>query len=720
MSRIERNPEALSVLRALGGNVDALTLLRAHVALTEGETRPQQEQMVDDFSNALRHKHPMFVQAGTGCGKSFAYTFSLAATPLRAVIATATNQLSEQLIQSDIPAAAETVAKTGKTLTFASLKGRSQYLCLAKADGLNQLSKIEEDQFGDALFEPVDSQRQEDASEVRQLLDWAKTTGTGDRSEAPASNNRAWGQVSTDTANCPGAKNCPFGDRCWAELARAKAAKAQIVVTNHALLAQEFRLAVNGVVDTAIFGARDVIVLDEAHDFPDAITSALTKVVDPRTIRRLGKQASALLGPPDTGREFSELFRESADNLNAAFASLDRGALTALPQPVAAHVRKTVQELITLRASLMAENDRALQAHKPARALRATMLQAQVDDVLDNLAKVLGPAQGMVLWSNAPREGDRDPVYLLLAAPLETGAFIQNALQGRNLLATSATLSLAGDYAPLFNAFGVANKHGWFSDAGSPFNYPKQAMLYVPPPPFPEPVGKERLEHTEAVLKETVKLVKAAGGRTLALFTTTNGAQRAAEELRYRFPGLNVLAHGDAPAELLVKEFAADEHSVLCATMGLWQGVSVPGPSCSLVIIDKIPFPPIDDVLTNARRELVDSQGRDGFREVFLATAATALAQAAGRLIRTTSDKGVVAILDPRLHTKRYGKDLLLTIPDFSLHTDLKAVTDALARLTGGMPSHVPVNSKGPKPKKRAPVKRAAKTRKIGAKKKAN
>ena len=216
-------------------------------------------------------------------------------------------------------------------------------------------------------------------------------------------------------------------------------------------------------------------------------------------------------------------------------------------------------------------------------------------------------------------------------------------------------------------------------DVGSPFDYEKQAILYIPND-IPEPVGKERAEHTASVLDELTELVEAAGGRTLALFTTTAAARNAADHLRQKTKHV-ILEHGELPPAVLAEEFADDEHSVLCATMGMWAGLNVVGSACSLVVIDKIPFAPMDDPLSAARRANVDAHGGNGFTEVFVNHAALMLTQGAGRLIRHREDRGVVAILDPRIHTRGYGQSIVRTLPPMWRTTDRDLVLAALRRL---------------------------------------
>lgn len=714
MANSDQNPaednldsQALAVQRALGGKIAGLDLLRAHVTESGGESRPQQETMVAAVAESIANRHPLLAQAGTGTGKSLAYLFPLAASGKRGIIATATNQLSEQLIRHDLPQVAETMSASGKDLTFALLKGRNNYACQAKISEIENLNNLgaayaSNESPSDRLFEVEESpgdvsamkrkQAKADAGEVGKLVEWSKGTESGDRSDAPPVPDRIWLQVSTNSADCPGAGSCPFGDTCFTEAARQRAKASQIVVTNHALLAQDVRTSISDNMSSAaqagaggVFGKHDVVIVDEAHDLPDALTGALSTEVDPRAIGKfLSKAAKYIFDETATADQESQATaqaRNDIEHLSDLMESLPTGALESLPESVMTMLNAVTTRMITIGRLLAKASADATKAEKPKRAAAINTLAEQADSIAAELVEARTLAPGRVRWLDQRRPED-PPV--LRTAPLEVGEPLNKALEGRTFIATSATLTVGGDFTPIQRTLGMDSKDVETLDVGSPFDYPKQGMLYIPKAPFPEPVGKDRADHTEAVLNETLALVTASGGRALVLFTTTAGAQRAAAHLREHLPHLNVFAHGESPADVLVRQFAEDETSVLCATMGLWQGTNVPGPSCSLVIIDKVGFAPVDDVLTAARRALADSRRRDGFTEVIVAQAATSLAQAAGRLIRTTSDRGVVAILDPRIHSKGYGRVLLRSLPDFGLFTDKDKVVGALERLTGG------------------------------------
>lgn len=695
--------------RKSDGRLSASDLLDAHVDRTGGEPRPQQHIMLTAVEEAIEKNDHLIVQAGTGTGKSLAYIFAALAQGKRVVVATATNQLSEQLINHDIPeaiATLETIAdtKTGR-VSAGMVKGRNNYVCQAKLHELIELDG-RDPQHGETsadqpeplfdITEPIPSNSRGAAAAMRKLTRWAQKTRTGDRTEAPPVSDKLWAQVSTTSRDCPGATKCPFGETCFTEKSRKIARAANIVVTNHAFLAQDMKAAIENTTadsdpedpDThrSVLGSHDVVVIDEAHDYPGSFTGALTTVVAPDAIlgsakkvaRHIPKHESTRVSPLDA-------VERSLDTLKAVLGECPEGAI---PSPLPESVADSLTDVAVNLASLRRDCDRAVVGQNLSAAKHDMYLThaEQVADHIDDIRRAVSEPENTVAWveRRTNRNESTESVSLYIA-PINAGTEFVSALGNRTLVATSATLMLGNDFGPLLRAFGLPDTTVCL-DVGSPFNYPQQGMLYIPQHPFPEPVGKDRKEHKTAVLDELVALVSAAGGRTLALFTTIASAQEAADHLRTNLPDLDVYAHGDAPAHTLVTDFTNNETSVLCATMGLWQGVNVPGPSCVLVVIDKVGFAPPNDALTSAQAAFVTQSGGNGFRDVILAQAATSLAQAAGRLIRSSDDRGVVAILDSRLHTKSYGRTIISTLPPFKVFTKQGLVTDALRRLTADRP----------------------------------
>lgn len=683
--------------------------LKAHLEIHGGEKRPQQVKMVEIVSSAFQKKEcTAIVQAGTGTGKSLAYLFPAIMSGQRTVIATATNQLSEQLFKHDIPEIVETIkSKYKKNLSYTILKGRNNYACLAKIAEIKTLDEsvplFTDSDYGngsdDSLSSSKIQQAREDAKMVGKLIGWSEESATGDRSDATPVTDRVWKQISVSSAECPGASSCPFGEVCFTELARKKAKSADLVVTNHALLAQEAITRESSLGDeqkskASIFGDYSNIVIDEAHDLPDALTGAMTSEFSPKEVSKLiakVKQYLTLADGVDPGLIANTL--DSLEIVKEEMEELPSGKIDNMGEILSVSLRGLANNLMIIHSILSKESAKAAKRENANKSISIEIFSNNILELVRLLADVMLEDPTKVKWLE--KRGENSTNFILKVAPLEVGAEYSEISSSKRVILTSATLTVGQSFEPLKQVLGIDNQKLDIvaEDVGSPFDYPKQGMLYIPKSPFPEPVGKDRTAHTEAVYSELFDLVYAAGGRTLALFTTTNAAKNAAEYLRERIEDVNIYAHGEAPADVLVQMFREDETSVLCATMGLWQGTNVPGPSCSLVVIDKIGFAPIDDVLSNARRELANSKGRDGFKEVVVAQAATSLAQAVGRLIRTSTDRGVVAVLDPRIHTKQYGKLMVSSLPNFGLYTDKKIVLDALDRLTGGM------ENVSPKPK---------------------
>ncbi len=483
-----------------------------------------------------------------------------------------------------------------------------------------------------------------------------------------------------------GARTCAFGEDCLAEAARARARVADVVVANHALLAADL-VSPNPILDD-----RDVIVVDEVHELQDYLSSAWGAEIFAGTLERIVLNAS---------RRVPKTNQSATDRAQAALA--DAGAVIAalsdlpaqrwddeLPPDLRGPLEALEKRVNGLSSDLdeIAKKEATVDGGVTPETTAIQLARGQLGDLADALAAVRKPNKLMVRWSSLDRDAGPS---ILRAAPLEVGRKFRERVGARGLVATSATASVAGDFEPTAAMMGLIDPPTqglddeplvttWTGvDVGSPFDYARQAILYIPTD-IAEPVGKERADHTAAVLDELTDLVQAAGGRTLALFTTTNAARNAATHLR-KHTKLTVLEHGELPAAVLAAEFAEDETSVLCATMGMWAGLNVVGSACTLVVIDKIPFAPMDDPLSAARRAHADEAGRSGFREVFVNQAALMLTQGSGRLIRSAQDRGVVAILDPRLHTKGYGSLMLKSLPPMWRTTDRDLVVAALRRL---------------------------------------
>jgi ATP-dependent DNA helicase DinG len=653
---------------------DVAALLAAAVRGIGGAERPGQVTMARAVGRAIETGEHLAVQAGTGTGKSLAYLVPAArhaaAQGGTVVVSTATIALQRQLIDRDLPRLVSALRPLlGRAPTFAILKGRRNYLCK------NRLRDGTADEPQEILFDPRAAS--EVGRQVQRLREWADTTQSGDRDElVPGVDERAWREVSVSARECIGVQRCPFGSRCFAEKAREIAGHADIVVTNHALL------AIDALEDGQILPEHDVVIIDEAHDLVDRVTSVATAELSAPAVEAAARRCGSKVTEDAVGR-----LKDAGLGLDQILADTSAGRIDVLTEHLdaaLAAVRDTAGSCATeLRASEEADDGEHLAAERAALAALVELRTAA-----DRMLGAFGPdlaARPEVVWLDAPQ--DRDPRHppTLRVAPLEVAGLLAERLFGRHTVAlTSATLSLGGSFEPLARQWGLpsppappADDLAWSGiDVGSPFDHPRSGILYVArhlPPP-----GRDGLP--ESYLSELGELITAAGGRTLGLFSSMRAARQAAAELRERI-GFPLLCQGEDPTSQLISRFAEDEATCLFGTLSLWQGVDVPGRSLQLVVIDRIPFPRPDDPLASARQRAVAARGGNGFMTVAAAQAALLLAQGTGRLLRTMTDKGVVAILDPRLLTARYGDFLRASLPPFWTTSKPEVVRAALRRL---------------------------------------
>ena len=659
-------------------------LLATAVSAIGGTERSGQTVMAQAVWDAVTDGTHLAVQAGTGTGKSLAYLVPamLLAADKRGpvVVSTATIALQRQLVDRDLPRLTEAIREAlGRTPQFAILKGRNNYLCL------NKLRNGPEDEQ-EALFEALGSQAPTSSlgAHVKRLHQWAASTANGDRDElVPGVPDQAWRQVAVTARECLGVHRCPFGTQCFSERARRTAAESDVVVTNHALL------AIDALGEGGILPEHRVVIVDEAHELVDRVTSVASGELSAFTIDLAVRRTGRLADETEVAR-----LSEAGNALTPLLASLPGGRMDHLDQGLGA-------TLAALRdaATACAAQVRKIAAMKDDDADPAEVTAAQT--ALVNLEEIAVEADRMitafdqpipereeVVWLERPSDwastsdwADSSRPTSLHVAPLEVGEILaEHLFAEKTVVLTSATLTLGGSFTPLAHQWGLdttAIGTEWRGiDVGSPFAHGRSGILYVArhlPPPSRDGLPPEYMD-------ELWELIKAAGGRTLGLFSSMRAAKAAAAAMRESLP-YPVLCQGDDSTMQLVKEFAADEPTSLFGTLSLWQGVDVPGPSLRLVVIDRIPFPRPDDPLASARTRAADARGGSGFMEVSANHAALLLAQGSGRLLRSMDDRGVVAILDPRLVTKRYGEYLRASLPPFWQTTDPEVVRGALRRL---------------------------------------
>jgi ATP-dependent DNA helicase DinG len=630
--------------------------------------------MAEAVTDAFEHGRHLVVQAGTGTGKSLAYLVPALLHDQRVVVATATLALQHQLVERDIPRLVEAVAEEHPEIdtSYAVLKGRSNYACL---------HRIREGAPDDEQGALVDVPQSTLGKKVLELRAWAEqeaeSGGSGERDRAPRHTDREWRQVSVNHRECLGAAKCPFGAECFAELAREKAHRSHLVVTNHSLLAID---AIEGV---PMIPDYDVVVIDEAHELTARVTQAATDELWAAEVERAARRSQRHVD----GSAADDL-ADAADALREAIAEARPGRFDRIPEQLS-DALVLVRDAARACVSAYPKGD----ADSDADAGRA-QAKGSVQEVFATAERMAADLESDVLWLS---EGtDRLPPRLCVAPLQVWGPMREKLLRDKTVVFTSATLKLGGDFSAVATSVGLKPSERvvdgepvtdtedalpWSGlDVGSPFDYGRQAILYVArhlPPPGRDGLGAAQLD-------EIVELVDAAEGRTLGLFSSRRAAETAAEVVRERLPHLTTLAQGDAQLPELAQQFVGDPHTCLFGTLSLWQGLDVPGDTCQLVLIDRIPFPRPDDPLLSARQKAVDHAGGNGFMQVAATHAALLLAQGSGRLIRTHTDRGVVAVLDPRLATARYGGFLKASLPPMWTTTDPAVVRQALKRLAAG------------------------------------
>ena len=656
--------------------------LDAAVAAIGGSPRDGQIEMAEAVANALSDRHHLLVQAGTGTGKSLAYLVPALVHGKKVLVATATLALQRQLVERDLPKIKAALDKElNRDISFAIYKGVGNYICLQK------MNNAPNDPEAQAVLEV--SALEGDAKRLRA---WAQSANaTGDRDDAPDVDRRVWSANSVSGRECMGADECPSGSKCFAALAKAKAQTADIVVTNHTLLAIE-------IVDShPILPERDAIVLDEAHEFMDRTTQAVTEEITAARVARAanmarkhlpGKASDALY---KASEKFSKALGEYADDLKSD--PTKAGRLEKLPSTLEAPLR-AIKEAVASVTALISADAQIIDPNSMAERAR---VKGALNEVSQTATKLLKPGHTHVLWF--------EPTYsTLYLAPLAVSDVLRgNLLTQTPVIATSATLTVGKSFDAIARNIGFviggknedeaeddeerSEKKGVMDpanlqilDVGSPFDFANQGMLYLPKD-LPEP-GRDG-PSIEA-LTELGELIQAAGGRTLALFSSWRGVEAADEHLRDVLAELKLpiitQRRGDSVGPL-VDKFAKDEKSILLGTISLWQGIDVPGSACTLVVIDRIPFPRPDEPVLSARSAEADAAGGSGFMQISLPRAALLLAQGTGRLIRSLDDKGVVAILDSRIVNKRYGSILLNSMPPFWRTSDGAVIKEALRRL---------------------------------------
>ena len=653
------------------------TFKEAEVILAEAldgyEPRPQQQTLARNIETALDSGQHLIAQAGCGTGKSVGYLIPAIQSGKRTVVTTATKALQDQIASKDLPFLAEHL---GVPFTHAVLKGRSNYACQAKL---------------------VDA----DTPATEEVKVWIKEKGRaegfdGERENIPVTlTDKEWRGITVTADECPGKRECPFGETCYAEAAKARAKEADVVVVNHALFFTDLMVKTQFGPEKSMLDAYDVVVADEAHELEEWASNTLGQQFSEGTINSLMAEVRNLvmnhLPSDDPTRE---AVLEAAAAVSAAqtalFAGTYRDDETGETKDVLAAGRLYARtflahqdEWVALANSLGRYADAVSRisvehARDAVVALRRKRLLTvrSINTAAKFADLIVAPHELLVRWVEeerikSSRGGTRK---VIKAAPIEVGDLLKGMLWDETPgILVSATMSVQGKFDYIAGRLGIGSFHG--IDVGTPFDYEKQSRLYVPDNSFPSPQGNDRQKWEAASTIRMGELVKASDGRALLLFTSRKQMENAYETLSRSLPYTCLMQGQEGKSnKALAAEFMADTHSVLFALRSFFTGVDFQGEACSLVVIDKLPFPVPTEPVTQARCELIENRGGNSFRDYTIPVMSLILEQGFGRLIRHRNDKGVVAILDSRLAAKPYGRDIIKSLPPAPLVRDLDEV----------------------------------------------
>jgi ATP-dependent DNA helicase DinG len=630
---------------------DALEI--ATSALPHSESRPGQKEMAHAVEEALHEGKHLIVQAGTGTGKTIAYLVPAIVAGKRTVVTTATKALQDQLAHKDLPFLVQHLSEyVNRDITFAVLKGRSNYVCRQRLAELNGETEKKNRKADSPTLLEVDEMSQSVRREIDLISEWTKTTKSGDMADISWSpSDRALRAVSVGSDECPGARRCPVGGTCFSELARFKASEADIVVVNTHLYG--LHVASGG----QLLPEHEVLIVDEAHGLEDIMSDTVGVSIHAGNFNFFAGVVKRIIADPKVISDIVNIGTMLDEVLSPIHNQRISAPLPLEVTAVLAEGRRIVARILDILRTIETKDDDSNQ-----RKLRAQTLATRLADTIDVALKTDDTYVPYI-------SGTVDHPKLDIA-PLDVGPVLDAGVwQKTTAILTSATVP-----SKMADRIGLPVSKTQLCNVDSPFDYQSNAVLYcskhLPNPNSPE--------FTKLMHEELFHLISAAGGRTLALFTSYRALDAAVDAMRKRLPN-TILSQREYQKNQLVKLFSEDESSCLFATSGFFQGIDIPGRTLSLVTLDRIPFPRPDDPLLSARRDAI---GDRAFREIDLPRAATLLAQATGRLIRNATDRGVVAVFDPRLGNAGYRRDILGSMPPMRKSVDRQEVEEFLRLIT--------------------------------------
>ncbi len=629
--------------------------------LTAWEDRPGQWEMAKAVDRALASRRNLIVEAGTGTGKTLAYLVPLLLTGKRTVVSTATKNLQDQLYLKDRPLVAKLLGDLGGAVRVVQMKGRNNYLCLEKLEAEESKPRL----VG-----------LEDLKEFAVIRDWAKTTRSGDRAEIPdlPSNSRIWPRMDARREACTG-RECRLFEDCFLTRMQRRARMADLIIVNHHLFFADLAMADDDF--GAIIPPHDAVVFDEAHQIENVCTTFFGLRISSAEVEALVRDAQDAAPKGQFGSValdgLIKGLRAASTRFFGIFSAYQTHTLlenrTAIREGHGGAYTGLVQAIDGLRANLVkfaTKEDGAQRLLTAATQLRTTLRAVMGESDPD----VQEDAPGNMAVEGVVEDNSRDYVYwvekrgegvILHATPVDVSSILRQSLfeRDRSAILTSATLAVAGKFDFVRSRLGMSS--GDELAVEGHFDFRRQTLLYIPSR-MPAPQSET---YTERAVEEIVALLEASRGRAFVLCTSLRQMENLYREASGRV-GYPCLKQGQGSHATLLDRFRRTDHCVLFATMSFWQGVDVPGEQLSCVIIDKLPFAVPSDPIVGARTKRIRNEGGNPFMDYQVPSAAITLKQGFGRLVRSSSDRGVLAILDRRIVTKRYGRTFLKSLPSYT------------------------------------------------------